>query len=68
MINVTLTEEEYQTLTLILGFAAGAASSGQSNRWLFHSIFRLANAVHRDDPAWTPYSVPDDEAASGAAE
>jgi hypothetical protein len=47
---ITLTQEEYQQLIFALGIAAGT-------EWFGQTALRLMNAVHRNDPNWTPYKV-----------
>jgi hypothetical protein len=54
---LTLTQDQYEMLTLALGIAAGRASrdgdTSAFNCWLI-----LANAVNEGNPGWTPYEVP----------
>jgi len=52
-----LSREDYQTLLLALGMAAGTASREGDDR-LFRAFTRLANTVNKDNPDWTPYEVP----------
>lgn len=52
-----LTDDEGDLLTLALGMATGIAA-GDKNLNLVRSLLRLANAVHRNNPDWTPYEIP----------
>jgi hypothetical protein len=53
----TLTRDQYETLLLALGLAAGAAH-GQGNEKLFIGLLRLANEINKNNPNWQPYELP----------
>jgi hypothetical protein len=53
----TLTRDQYETLLLALGTAAGAAH-GQGNEELFVAFLRLANKINTNNPNWKPYELP----------
>jgi hypothetical protein len=55
---IELTCDEFDSLLIMMGYAAGAASSCDSQ--LLTSFLRLANAVNRNNPRWTPYAMPDE--------
>jgi hypothetical protein len=57
--TVQLSEDEYEGLLLMMGYAAGAAER-EGDKRLSRCFLRLANAVNRDNPSWTPYEVPPD--------
>jgi hypothetical protein len=59
MRTITLSEDEYVSLLLAIGYATGAASLRGDGGYVGR-LFRLANAVNRDNPAWTPYQVPEE--------
>jgi hypothetical protein len=61
-IIVELTEDERSLLTLALGTAMGVACR-DGNGKLGRALLRLANSVHKNNPAWTPYAV-DEEVTS----
>lgn len=53
---IRLSESEFTTLLLMMGYATGAASK-ESDKGLGLSFLRIANAVNRDNPDWTPYEL-----------
>jgi hypothetical protein len=53
----TLTRDQYETLLLALGTAAGAAHSQKQNE-LFIAFLRLANEINKNNPNWQPYELP----------
>jgi hypothetical protein len=57
-VTIELTKDEMDSLTISLGYALGAATERQDQQ-LGHSFLRIANAVHRNNPNWTPYEVPE---------
>lgn len=58
-ITITLNADEYATLLIMNGYAAGAAFK-ENNKKLAYAFLRLANAINKDNPRWTPYDVPGD--------
>lgn len=50
---ITLTEEEYSQLLLLLGFASAEAIHGAGLDPT--PIFRLMNTINAGNPKWTPY-------------
>jgi hypothetical protein len=59
IVTLDLTRDEFDTLLLCMGYAAGAARQ-QEDTTLAASFLRLANAVNRGNPQWTPYAIPGD--------
>lgn len=59
---IRLTSDQFDSLLLGIGYAAGAAM-GDGNRAMFGSLLRLANAINEGNPRWTPYNVEREEAA-----
>jgi hypothetical protein len=57
-VMIELTRDEMDSLTICMGYALGAATQIQ-DQYLGHSFLRIANAVHRNNPNWTPYEVPE---------
>jgi hypothetical protein len=55
--TLTLDDFEFDTLTLALGYATGAALKG-GDRVLAYRFVRLTNTLHRHRPGWVPYEVP----------
>lgn len=55
-----LTDQEFETLLLALGTATGAALR-HSDNGMAYSFLRLANAINKDNPKWTPYVIPEEE-------
>jgi hypothetical protein len=55
--KIELTDDEFSTLLLMCGYAAGAASS-HDNKRLAYGFLRVANAINRNNPSWTPYEIP----------
>jgi hypothetical protein len=55
-VTIELSDEEFEALVLALGTAAGAA--GPADRPWFWALIKLANAVNRSNPRWTPYEIP----------
>src|SRR4051794_33190841 len=53
-----LSEEEFDLLTMVLGYASGFAR-GRCNHELFARIMRLTNTIRAGDPHWTPYEITD---------
>lgn len=64
-VTIELTKDELDSLTICMGYALGAATE-RKNKRLFNSFLRVANAVHRNNPNWTPYEIPE-EVARGRA-
>lgn len=54
--TITLTDDERDTLTLMAGFATGAAMA-QNNIPLAKSFLALTNKLHENNPNFTPYDV-----------
>jgi hypothetical protein len=57
-VTIELSRDEMDSLTICLGYALGAAVDHE-DRKLGDSFLRIANAVHRNNPNWTPYEVPE---------
>jgi hypothetical protein len=55
-VTIELTKDEMDSLTVCLGYAAGAALENEDQK-LSKSFLRLANAVHRNNPNWTKYEI-----------
>lgn len=54
---IEISEDEWDVLLIVLGFAAGHACDQDWERHLQRSIFRLANSINEGNPNWTPYYV-----------
>lgn len=55
--TIELTDDEFGNLIFTLGIAAGALAK-QSDMRGVSRVFRLANAINRNNPNWTPYEIP----------
>jgi hypothetical protein len=55
---IELNEDEVDTLTLAIGIATGWAFNDK-NRRMAYSFVALANSVHRNNPHYVPYDIPD---------
>ncbi len=51
---IDISEDEFETLLIVIGYAVGARSLGEP---LPHSWISLTNAVNEGNPRWTPYQV-----------
>jgi hypothetical protein len=58
--TIELTHDEFDTLLLMCGYAAGAAFD-KGDRRLCNGFITLANAINRDNPRWIPYQIPPEE-------
>lgn len=58
--TIELTDDEFDTLLLMCGYAAGAASNHDDRR-LANGFLRIANAINRNNPQWIPYEIPEKE-------
>jgi len=56
MKTITLTDDEFDQLLVVCGYAAGAAMKDRDDR-LAYSFIRLANRINEGNPKWTPYEV-----------
>jgi hypothetical protein len=57
--QIDLTDEEFQQLVIMAGYAMGAATkSGEQS--LARSFLRVANAMNKNNPRWTRYQVEDE--------
>jgi hypothetical protein len=54
--TIELTEDEFDMLLICIGYAIGAALKDDEK--LGYSFVRVANAVCRDRPNFTPYEIP----------
>lgn len=54
--TIELTDDEFENLILMCGYAAGVALKSGDRRQL-ESFLRTVNAVNRDNPRWIPYEV-----------
>jgi hypothetical protein len=59
MRTITLSDDEFYLLMLALGLASGEALKRKDHPHVMR-LFRLANAVNRENPNWTPYEIPED--------
>jgi hypothetical protein len=57
--TITLTDNEFDSLLICLGYAVGAA--WPVDRQLAVSFMRVVNAVNRDNPQFRPYVLPFEE-------
>jgi hypothetical protein len=53
----TLTRDQYETLLVALGYAAGAAVAREEHK-LFFAFLRLTNEINKNNPNYRPYEVP----------
>jgi hypothetical protein len=60
--QIDLTDDEFTRLLILMGYATGAASASldPSAPLLIPHFLRLANAVNRNNPRWTPYVIPEE--------
>lgn len=56
-ITLTMTQDDYETLLLVVGIAAG--SSFLPNRALFWRLMQFANEMNTGNPQFTPYEIPE---------
>jgi len=57
--TIEITDEEFNQLIIMAGYAMGAAHrSGEQS--LARSFLRVANAINRDNPRWTRYQIEDE--------
>ena len=56
MKTITLTDDEFDQLLIVCGYAAGAAMNNREDR-LAYSFIQLANRINEGNPNWTPYEV-----------
>jgi hypothetical protein len=54
--TIELSDQDFKTLLLCLGYASGAAFKQHDDR-AAKSFLQLANAINRDHPNWTPYVI-----------
>jgi hypothetical protein len=57
-IIITLTPEEMDTLNVALGYATGAAFK-DNNPKLARAFIALTNSVHKNNPNYVPYEIPE---------
>jgi hypothetical protein len=57
--TIELTDDEYDVLLMMSGYAAGAADQAgdQPLKWVF---VKLANRINKGDPNFRPYAVPEE--------
>jgi len=55
--RIEFSQHDYETLLLILGYAAGALQN-QGQHGLFYRVIELSNHINRDNPNWTQYELP----------
>jgi hypothetical protein len=53
---LTISRNDYNTLLLCLGFAAGSAIK-EGTPPMAHSFLKLANSINVGNPDWTPYET-----------
>lgn len=56
-VTLTMTYDDYLSLILNLGIAAGAMSESEISTHLYGSL-ALANRLNAGNPTWTPYEIP----------
>ena len=54
---ITLTDEQYDELLLMLGYATGAMSNDDPNGWPLYRALRFVNEINDGNPNWMPYEV-----------
>lgn len=59
--KIELTVDEYSTLSVMCGYATGAAMQ-QGDKRLARSFIILTNRLHEGDPDFRPYEVSDEPA------
>ena len=57
--QIDLTQEEFDTLLLILRMATAAALR-QGDRKLAYHFRALSNKINKDNPVYVPYSIPEE--------
>jgi hypothetical protein len=58
-LGLTLTREEFEAWLMLMGLAAGTATS-ESMSALSYTALRLANKMNEGNPNWRPYWVPEE--------
>lgn len=58
--TIELTQDEFESLLIALGVAVGTFMK-QKDWAEVHRLMRLANAINRNNPNWTPYEVPEEQ-------
>ena len=55
---IDISEDEYNWLLLVLGFATSAAYQKKDSIVTFARVLTLTNTINEGNPDWTPYEVP----------
>jgi hypothetical protein len=55
-VTIRLLREDFLFLVFTLGFAA-AEHHNRGEKQIFSQTLKLANAINRDNPNWTPYET-----------
>jgi hypothetical protein len=58
-ITLLMSQADYDQLTLLLGYAAGAASAAGATE-MFWKMINFVNALNRTNPNFTPYEIPEE--------
>jgi hypothetical protein len=56
-IDVLLTQQEYETLLMLHGYAAGSLAEGDRTRWRF---IHLTNRIFGGQPSFQRYEIPEE--------
>jgi hypothetical protein len=59
-LSLTLTQEEFDGLIMLMGMAMGTATKEGMSK-LSYACLRLANKINEGNPRWTPHWTPPDE-------
>lgn len=59
MKKINLTDDEFDQLLVVCGYAAGAAMNDRDDR-LAYSFIQLANRINEGNPKYTPYELPEE--------
>lgn len=55
--QIELTEEQFQTLLFVTGYATGAAFRDGLPRLAYRYV-QLINEINKDNPKFIPYAIP----------
>ncbi|HEX4545731.1 MAG TPA: hypothetical protein VH110_05185 [Candidatus Acidoferrum sp.] len=56
-VTVEMSRDDWEQLTRMLGYAAGAAQA--DNQWLFWQFIVFTNQLNRTNPHFRPYEIPE---------
>jgi hypothetical protein len=57
--TIELTQDEFDSLLVMVGYAAGAAFK-EGNRNMAYRFICIANKINANNPRWFPYEIPEE--------